>query len=83
MERKRLDLRELELLVRRVHSFDLLLSWRAKPFNYFYKLINGVIAGENRLREEELAHDAADRPDVDLVGVFLVSKDKLWRSVVP
>ena len=58
-ERMRLDLRKLVLHVVGVHGADLVARGRAEDLYDFDKLVDARLAGEQRLAQHELGHDAA------------------------
>ena len=59
-----LDLREFVLHVVRVHGADLVARGRAEHFDNFHELVDTRLAGEERLAEHQLCHDATSRPHI-------------------
>ena len=59
-----LDLGKLVLHVVRVHGADLFAGRGAEHLDNLDELINARLAGEERLTEHQLGHDAAGRPHV-------------------
>ena len=51
LPRKRLDLREVELVIFGVHGQDLRFVWRAEDFDDFDELVDSAVAGEDGLSE--------------------------------
>ena len=64
LPRVRLDLRELELRVVRVHLADLLARRRAQDLDDLHQLVHAALAREQRLPEQQLRQHAARRPHV-------------------
>lgn len=54
----------------------------AEDFDDFNQLIHTRISWKERLAEDELCHDAADRPDIDWLSVVGRAKDELRGSVI-
>eukprot|EP00955_Chlamydomonas_euryale_P098280 365130-Chlamydomonas_euryale.AAC.31 len=84
--RMRLDLRELELGVVRVHCVDLLACWCAQHFNDLHQLVDAALSWEEwlsqhqcvvRRAEYQLWRAVVARTDVRDVGLAL---DKLLRT---
>lgn len=63
-ERVRLDLRELVLHVVGIHGPDLIPGRCSQNLDDLDKLVDARLAGEERLAQHELGHDAASRPHV-------------------
>mmetsp|Transcript_13782 Transcript_13782/g.40813 ORF Transcript_13782/g.40813 Transcript_13782/m.40813 type:complete len:224 (+) Transcript_13782:903-1574(+) len=63
--RMRLDLRELELAVVRVHGLDLLLARRPEHLDDLHELVHARLTREDGLAQEQFARDAALGPHVD------------------
>ena len=82
LPRVRLDLRELELGVVRVHLLDLFSGRRAQDFDDLDELIDAGIAGEDRLTEHQFGKYASCAPDVDVGRVVRGAEDQLGRAVV-
>lgn len=80
--RVRLDLREFELLVVRIHALNLFACRRAQHLDNLHQLIDSRVSREDWLSEEELSHDGSRRPHVNRVGVVGGAEDELWSAVV-
>mmetsp|Transcript_27146 Transcript_27146/g.68916 ORF Transcript_27146/g.68916 Transcript_27146/m.68916 type:complete len:393 (+) Transcript_27146:146-1324(+) len=80
--RVRLDLRELELRVIRVHRHELLARRRAEHLDDLDELIHAALPGEDGLPQDQLRRDARGRPDVDDRRVVRGAEDQLWRAVI-
>lgn len=75
----RLDLRELELGVVRVHLPDLLPGRRAQHLYDLHQLVHAGIAREDGLAQQQLRQDAAGAPHVYLGRVVDSPEDQLRR----
>lgn len=67
---------------RRVDSLNVLTRGSTRDLDDAVKLIHRRSAGEHGLAAEELAEDAANRPQVDALGVVRRAKKNL-RGAVP
>ena len=61
---------------------DHILRWSAQELGDDGKLIDVVLAGEQRFALEHFCEDTACAPDIDLDVVFLPCKHDLRRSIV-
>lgn len=61
---------------------QLLVGGCPAQLNYALELVHVVLAGEQRAAEQQLSHDAADRPHVNRLAIVLPAQDHL-RSPVP
>lgn len=64
VERVRLDLGELMLHVVGVHGANLFPRWCSQNLDDFHQLIDSGLAGEERLPQHELRHNASGGPDI-------------------
>merc|ERR1719174_2188957 len=78
----RLDLRELELRVVRIHRHELLARWGSQDLDDLNELVHPAFAREQGLTQNHLCHYASHRPDVDAAGVVRRAKDKLGCAIV-
>lgn len=46
-------------------------------------MVDGSLSGEERLEQDELCEDAAERPYVDALSIVCGSEDEFRRAVVP
>mmetsp|Transcript_18308 Transcript_18308/g.51672 ORF Transcript_18308/g.51672 Transcript_18308/m.51672 type:complete len:278 (+) Transcript_18308:235-1068(+) len=76
------DLGELELRVVRVHAVDLLPRGGAQHLDDLHQLVHPALPAEHGAAQDELRHDATDRPDVDGRGVVGGPEDELRGPVV-
>eukprot|EP00754_Rhynchopus_humris_P013920 Rhum_TRINITY_DN14356_c14_g1::Rhum_TRINITY_DN14356_c14_g1_i1::g.84606::m.84606 len=81
--RVRLDRRELEVGVALVHGLDLLTRGRAQHLDDLHQLVDARLSREQRLPDEQLGEDAAQRPHVDGGGVVRGTEDELRGTVIP
>mmetsp|Transcript_15888 Transcript_15888/g.18402 ORF Transcript_15888/g.18402 Transcript_15888/m.18402 type:complete len:329 (-) Transcript_15888:80-1066(-) len=82
LPRVRLDLRELELGVVRVHGHDLLFGRGSQHLDDLDELVDAGLAWEQRLAQQQLGDHAADAPHVDDRVVVGAAEDQLGRAVV-
>mmetsp|Transcript_99650 Transcript_99650/g.237564 ORF Transcript_99650/g.237564 Transcript_99650/m.237564 type:complete len:219 (-) Transcript_99650:405-1061(-) len=78
----RLDLRELELGVVRVHGHQLLPRRGSQDLDDLHQLIHAALAREHGMAQDELGRDASGRPNVDDEPVVSGAKDQLRSTVV-
>lgn len=78
-----LNLRELELAVVRVHRVNHFSSRCAQNFNNFDQLVHTWLSWEQGLAQQQLGHNATNRPHINRIVVLSRPKNKLWCPVVP
>ena len=79
----RLDLREFEFDVIRIHRPYLLLGRRPQHFDDLHELIDARITRKEWLPQQQLRSDAPLRPDIDGRRVIGGTEDQLRSPVVP
>lgn len=73
---------KLFVLVVWIHCSQIFLSWRPQLFYNFYYLCVSILTLKERCSKQHLCHNAACRPDIDGLVVFVIAKDEFRCSVV-
>lgn len=73
---------ELLVLIVRCHSCDLVFLWGSQLFNHTNELSMRSFTFENWFSRNQLSDDASNGPDINLMVVLCISKNKLRRSII-
>mmetsp|Transcript_83043 Transcript_83043/g.199297 ORF Transcript_83043/g.199297 Transcript_83043/m.199297 type:complete len:296 (+) Transcript_83043:89-976(+) len=78
----RLDLRELELCVVRIHRHELFAGGRAQHLDDLHQLVHPTFSREDRVSQDELSRHTGHGPDVDHKAVVRCAENELWCTIV-